>query len=31
MAQDLEEFAIASWLVIQGRALNLKELGISVP
>lgn len=31
MAQDLEEFSIASWLVIQGRALNLKELGISVP
>ena len=31
LAQQLEKLAIQSWLVVQGRALNLTQLGILVP
>lgn len=31
LAQRLEQHAIQSWLVVQGRALNLSQLGILVP
>ena len=31
LSQELEPLASNSWLVIQGRALNLKQLGIAVP
>ena len=31
MAQDLEAYSNDSWLVIQGRAINLKHISISVP
>ena len=31
LAQRLEQHAIDSWLVVQGRALNLTQLGILVP
>ena len=31
LAQCLEQHASESWLVIQGRAVNLSQLGILVP
>ena len=31
LSQELEPLASDSWLVLQGRALNLKQLGIAVP
>jgi adenosylcobinamide kinase/adenosylcobinamide-phosphate guanylyltransferase len=31
LAQQLEQHAADSWLVVQGRALNLSQLGILVP
>ncbi len=31
LSQELEPLAADSWLVLQGRALNLKALGIAVP
>ena len=31
LAQQLEKLAIQSWFVVQGRALNLTQLGILVP
>ena len=31
LAQRLEQHAADSWLVIQGRAVNLSQLGILVP
>ena len=31
LAQELERHASASWLVVQGRALDLHALGVAVP